>query len=92
MTVVLLSAPRDPAAYQRLAQHLSAFDKDGNPAVELDEKPPGRLAILAGQATTSIQRTSVVIVSMATIVALLLAAALALLGRINLHMLLGYLR
>ncbi len=91
-TLALLSAPRDLAIYHRLAQCVSAFDKDGDPAVELIEKPPSRFAVLLSRALADIPRITLVVSSIVTTIAILIALILALRHRMNVDELLRYLR
>ena len=92
MTVALLTAPRDQDIYHSLGEKVSAFGKDGEPAVELMDKPPGRLAILASRTVTSVPRIGLVITSIAGIAVILTAIILTLLHKMNVHELLSYLQ
>ena len=92
MVIAVLLGPRALTVYHQLDERVTAFDQQGDPAVELISKPPSRLAVLADRTTASIQRINAVTVSIATIAALLLAVILAALGRINLSALVEHLR
>ena len=92
MTLALLSVRRDPDLYHSLAQRVAAFDSDGLPAVELIEKPPSWMSILAARTLASIPRITVAVIGMAAIVAIIIASILTILHRMNLEELLRYLR
>ena len=92
MTVALLSARGDPVIYHRLAQRVSAFDKDGDPAVELIEKPPGRFATFANRALAGIPQMRLIITSIAAMIVFVIAIILTLRHRMSIDELLRYLR
>jgi hypothetical protein len=85
LTLVVLAGPRDPGVYRRLAVRVSAFDDAGNPSVELFVKPPGRLAVLYGRATASAARTAALVAALAGLAVPFIAAALVLLGKMDLE-------
>jgi len=92
ITLALLSARHDLTVYERLARMVSAFDEDGGPAVDLIEKPPGRFRIFASRALTGIRGMAVVLTSIATMAAIVLALLLFLRHKMNVNELLPYLR
>jgi hypothetical protein len=92
-TMLMLFGERgDLTVYSRLAQQASAFSADGNPAVEVTRKPPGRLARLTGQMFAGIPKMSLTIASIATMAAIILAVVLALLHRVPTISLIQYLK
>jgi hypothetical protein len=92
MTLSLLSAEHGPDLYHCLAEVVSAFDGKGLPAVELIEKPPGWLAVLASSALATIPRIALVVTSIAATVAIVIATTLTILHRMNIEQLLRFLR
>jgi hypothetical protein len=66
-TLALLLRPNDSNETQILGQRMCAFDNQGDPMVELMEKPPGRLSIFVGQAADKTQKTSSFLKSLAWI-------------------------
>jgi hypothetical protein len=91
-TLALFAAHRDQTAYQRLAEQAAAFDEHGDPAVDLIGNPPSRFVAFASRTVTSIPKIAIVITSIATITAIIIAVTLALLHRMNITDLLQYLK
>jgi hypothetical protein len=91
-TLALLGADDEQSVYHRLAHQISAFDEHGNPAVEVIERPPGRVAHLMSFTVTGIPKLALVITSIAGVAAISIAVALVFLHRMNVSELLHYLR
>jgi hypothetical protein len=92
MTLGMFSAQYDWSSYHSLAQRISAFNMNGDPAVELIGKPRSRIASFASGMITGIPRIAIAITSLTAISAIIAAIILALLHRMNSNELLHYLR
>jgi hypothetical protein len=86
MTLAMLATLRadgDKEIYHRLAQQVSAFDKNGEPAVGITERSPGRVAHFANRAMTGVSKVSLIFKSIAAIVVIIAALLLYLNHREN---------
>jgi hypothetical protein len=92
MTLALFGAHYDPSVYKRLVQRVSAFDEHGDANVDMLEKPPGRIAHFLNLTVSGIPKITLVVASIATVAAIIIALVLFILHRMNINDLLHYLR
>lgn len=83
MTLLLFGGRRDRIFYQSLAEQVSAFDEYGHPAIDVVEKPPGRLTSIISRTATSIPKIALVVTGLSAIVAIAIAAALLAIHRMS---------
>jgi hypothetical protein len=81
--VMLLVMPAETVSRQAVLQHVKAFDGDGSPAVELEPRPPGRLAVAASRAAAAIAGAAAPVTSLATVAAIATVLALFALHRLD---------
>jgi hypothetical protein len=81
--VMILVAPGEGDGRQALLQHVKAFDGDGNPAVNLEGRPPSRVVVAAHRAATAIAAIQPPIVNLASIAVICTALALFILHKLN---------
>jgi hypothetical protein len=91
-TLALLGNDKDQSVYHRVKQKVSAFDEHGNPAVDVPERQPSRIARLMSFTVSGIPKMALLVTSIATVAAITIAVALVLLHRMNTGELLNYLR
>jgi hypothetical protein len=82
LTLDLIASSGD-AVMPRLGSLVKAFDVDGNPAVELFAKAPGRVARLYGRATVSVGRLAALVGAATGLVLPLAVVILVFLGKLR---------
>jgi hypothetical protein len=87
--VALMPAmPGQATGRQILLRHIQAFDPDGNPAIELEAHPPGRLATAASRVAQDIATVA----NLATVAAIIGVLVLLALHRLDIVDVLHFLR
>ena len=81
--VMVLMMPGETASREALLQRVKVFDGDGNPAVDLKGRPPGRLAVAASHMSAAIAGIVTQVTGLATIAAIITVLALFALHRLN---------
>ena len=89
---LMLAMPRVAVGRQILLRHVQAFDSDGNPAVELEARPPGRVATAANRVAQATAAAVAPVANLATIAAIIGALVLLALHRLNILDVLHFLR
>jgi hypothetical protein len=89
---LMLAMPGQPAGRQVLLQHVQAFDPQGDPAIGLEARPPGRLAAAASRAARAIAAVVAPLVNLATIAAIAGILVLLALHKIGILDVLNFLR
>lgn len=75
--------PAAPASFEQLSRRVSAFDGDGNPAVEPTKRTPGRIAIAASRATEGVKGMAAIITAIVLILGFVIAWALFAFHKMN---------
>ena len=89
---LMLAMPRAAVGRQILLRHIQAFDSDGNPAIQVEVRPPGRVATVANRAAQAVAATVAPVANLATIAAIIGALVLLALHRLNALDVLHFLR
>jgi hypothetical protein len=89
---LMLAMPREAVGRQILLRHTEAFDSDGNPAIEPEARPPGRVAVAAGRVARAIATVVAPVTNLATIAAIIGVLVLLALHRLDILDVLHFLR
>jgi len=89
---LMLAMPKQAAGRQPLLRHAQAFDPDGNPSIELEARPPGRLAAAGSRVAQAIAAVVAPVTNLATLAAIIGALALLVLHRLDITDVLHFLR
>jgi hypothetical protein len=86
---LLLAAPKDAGFYQALLKLTKAFDSEGQPVVEIDERPPSRIARVVSRGAAGLTGISAALAALATISVIVIAWALFVMHRMNIGDVIG---
>jgi hypothetical protein len=89
---LMLAMPKEAAGRQLLLRHVQAFDPDGNPSIELEARPPGRLAAAGSRIAQAIAAVVAPVTNLATLAAIIGVLALLALHRLDITDVLHFLR
>lgn len=89
---LMLAVPREAVGRQVLLRHTEAFGRDGNPAIELEARPPGRVAVAAGRVAQAIATVVAPVTNLAAIAAIIGILVLLALHRLDILDVLHFLR